>query len=179
MAAPAGPMGILQLAVYYAVVVPLTVLYFHGPTLFFWGGLPLPDICARMTDVPASFWERHTDACRGLCLRRLTAFVLAAAVAWYWAAALAVALALTRAMDVVTGTFGMNNLLRRLDAPLQAALVAFVGSFLLIHTLRPRPMFLCDGRGRPCSFGCGDGETCIPVWMAPLALALAAYRMAI
>lgn len=56
-------------------------VYLQGPSLYghgFWAGAALPDICAQLTGVRASFWAEtgHAAECEDLVERRVTAFAI-------------------------------------------------------------------------------------------------------
>lgn len=49
------------------VTRPLATLYLEGPAaLGFWGGVPLADVCAQLTNTNADFWQ-STDATVRAC----------------------------------------------------------------------------------------------------------------
>lgn len=65
----------------------------------FWGGIDAPELCARLSDVPASFWLAQEDQCRSVVDREVSAFVVGAeAVAAAIAAALLLRFAWHRAV---------------------------------------------------------------------------------
>ena len=73
-----------------AFVEPLRRLFLRGPRfLGFWGGIEASELCARLSDVPASFWDAQEEQCRSVVDREVAAFVVGAE-----AAATAVVLAL-------------------------------------------------------------------------------------
>ena len=62
-----------------AFLTPLRHLYLHGPALGnygFWGGHQHSDICAAMTSVSATHWNKHPAECEDLVERKFRAFVL-------------------------------------------------------------------------------------------------------
>ena len=70
-----------------AVVQPFTQLYLRGPTaLGFWGGLPLPNVCARLTRTDSDFWVRTSESeqeCRQTIDREIEAWITVMAAVAY------------------------------------------------------------------------------------------------
>jgi hypothetical protein len=69
------------------VVQPFTQLYLRGPTaLGFWGGLPLSNVCARLTQTDTNFWARSDDAaleCQLTIDREIDAWLMVLAALLY------------------------------------------------------------------------------------------------
>jgi hypothetical protein len=82
-------LALLRSVPYTLLVAPLRALYFHGPAAMGWGGwagMPPEDICAAMTQVPASAWASdaaHRTHCADLLDRKFTTVLVAASVAAY------------------------------------------------------------------------------------------------
>jgi hypothetical protein len=61
------------------LIWPLRLLYRFGPDLHgfgFWNGQALSDICAQLSQVPASFWARNAAECQALYERHEFAFLI-------------------------------------------------------------------------------------------------------
>ncbi len=70
---------IVHSVAWYAMGLPLKVLYFNGPFAFgfgFWEGKSGEDICCQLTGVDSTFWMRNQDACVDILDRKYNAFAL-------------------------------------------------------------------------------------------------------
>lgn len=65
----------------YAVVYPLRLFYQHGPI---WKGASLPDVCAQITRVDASFWAEQPLQCKLMFERQFTSFSTGIGVTLYF-----------------------------------------------------------------------------------------------
>ena len=68
------------------IVTPFAHLYLSGPSINgygFWHGLQSEEICARLTNVPASHWIQHEDQCMQLVQTHFQAFLVAVQVIIY------------------------------------------------------------------------------------------------
>ena len=79
-------------------VRPLAQLYLDGPTaLGFWGGRPMQDICAHLTNTDANFWlasDRNVAECHAHVERHFNSWVVLVSTSAYFGAASALAYAL-------------------------------------------------------------------------------------
>ena len=66
----------------YAVMHPLRLFYQHGPI---WKGTALPDACAQITRVDASFWAEQPQQCQLMFDRQFTSFSTGIGVTLYFA----------------------------------------------------------------------------------------------
>lgn len=62
-------------------VYPLKLFYQHGPV---WKGMPVPDVCAQLTNIPASFWYNQTDMCESRFEREFNSFGITIGVTMYF-----------------------------------------------------------------------------------------------
>ena len=65
---------------------PIRSLYFLGPSiggLGGWGGLNHEDICARLTQIPASHWSVFSTGCEELLQRKFTSILVVSYCAIY------------------------------------------------------------------------------------------------
>lgn len=65
---------------------PLYKLYTMGPrwgNVGFWEGRPSPDICAELTNAPASFWEKNPSECDRIIEKKVASMGVLIAVALY------------------------------------------------------------------------------------------------
>lgn len=66
--------SILNRILYYVIQLPISVLYYRGPTLSgygFYEGLPKHDICSRITGVPGKHWLETPIECADIIARKL------------------------------------------------------------------------------------------------------------
>jgi hypothetical protein len=72
---------------YSALIVPARHLFLAGPTLMgCWSGMPLQDVCAGMTGVPAAFWASASsaDECHDIIDRHVWSYLVPLYVALYF-----------------------------------------------------------------------------------------------
>lgn len=86
---------------------PLYKLYTMGPRwghLGFWEGRPSSDICAELTNAPASFWEQHSDECERVIDKKVTSMGVLIAVTLYTYTVITGVAACVRGMVGLIGT---------------------------------------------------------------------------
>lgn len=63
---------------HYVWRYPIGVLILHGPRWFGgFAGATLVDICAELTSMPSSYWERNSHACALYVKKRVRSYILA------------------------------------------------------------------------------------------------------
>jgi hypothetical protein len=78
---------VLSAVVRATVIQPFTRLYLHGPAVLgFWGGLPRPNVCARLTRTDSNFWVQTAETereCQQTIDREIDAWLTVIAAAVY------------------------------------------------------------------------------------------------
>lgn len=68
----------------FAVRTPVRELFLHGPTAVgMWGGIPASNVCAHLTKVEASFWEKNPAECTSLIERECSGWIVLLCAAIY------------------------------------------------------------------------------------------------
>jgi|UniRef100_A0A6C0IXJ6 hypothetical protein len=57
---------------HYLVVIPLQHFYIRG----WWRNLPIPDICAQLTQYRSEFWSAHSEACADVIANHFDAILV-------------------------------------------------------------------------------------------------------
>ena len=65
----------------YTILYPLRLFYQHGPI---WRGTSLPDACAQITNVDASFWVEQPTQCQIMFDRQFMSFSTGVGISIYF-----------------------------------------------------------------------------------------------
>ena len=57
---------------WYFAIYPFQSMYL----LSYWKGAPMPEICARLTNVSAEFWQKHPEECEEVIIKDMQSYFI-------------------------------------------------------------------------------------------------------